>query len=532
VVYFDLTVGASDLTVGAIEVNSFGAIGIVGSADIYLIPGGSYVGNEQNGMAAWGSAPIATARILTQPAGTPTFAPLDASFTLTAGSTTAIAIVATGWQHAYTNGNGTTGVPGSGSNQTYANSDLQFTGGSANNSAFSSPTFDPRISNVSIHYTLGAGPLVAAISNPYGSGCYDLSATYYEQFRGPVDLAGKAGQSVTSVLMVPNGIGGYWVGPGPGLWFGGNATGTSNISNATAGSMPVSAGLPTGDDVVSHVDLSTHAPGFEVVNVPGAPGAWTDLYIDSNGQLSVDWGLSSDFTPSVSELLAEPPRWAPLWSDLSPNIQGSLHFDHDGYSCFVTWHNVPSFGVAPGLPGNSIQVALLAGGLIEFRYENLSPLGDSLVGCSSANGAPDPQGTDISASIVGGFDIGGTAVAPDLSTDARPLIGSAVNLTIDRIHPDAFLGALLVSFTSIPQGLDLASIGMAGCNAYIDPSLNQSYGLFVPSGPSETTAFLNPAGNLYIGSEIFFQAALLVTTAPNGLGANVSNALYHRLGTL
>lgn len=531
-VFFNLTVGPTDITIGALELNSFGAAGAVGTADVYLIPGGNYAGNESTGINTWGTSPVGIARILTQPSGTPTFAPLDNSLTLAANSTNGIAIIANGWQHAYTNGDGIIGMPGSGSNQTYTNNDLQFDGGSAGNTAFLSPVLDPRISNISIHYVLGPGPLVSAISTAFGSGCYDLSASYYEPFSGPIDLAGAAGQTVTTVLMVPNGIDGYWVGPGSGQWFGSNSAGTGNVPNAVPGTAPLSAPIPTGDDVVSHLDLSVLAPGFELTSVPGAPGPWTNLYVDSNGQLSIDASLSSDFSPSVIELLNQQVRWAPLWKDLAPNTQGSIYFSYDGNACFITWHDVPTFGQTPGSPGNNLQVALMPGGLVEYRYEHLPPVGATLIGFSSGNGASDPLSTDISASLAGGFDIGGTAVSPTLVADSRPLIGSSVNFTIDNIHRNATLGSLLISFVSNPKGIDLGPLGMAGCNSYIDPQLNQSYSVFTPSATSETVAFNNPAGSMYIGAELFYQAVLLVPSAPNALGGNVTNALHHRLGTL
>ncbi|MEC7583525.1 MAG: hypothetical protein VYE77_04345 [Planctomycetota bacterium] len=532
VVFFNLTVGPTELTIGALELNSFGPPGVTGTADVFLIPGGNYAGNEASGVNIWGTTPAATAPIVTQPSGTPTFAPLDTSLTLAAGSTNGIAIVANGWQHAYTNGDGVIGVPGSGSNQTYTNTDMQFDGGAASNMAFVSPVLDPRISNVSIHYVLGPGPLVSAISTAFGEGCYDLSATYYEQFAGPVDLAGSPGQSGTSILMTPNGIDGYVVSPGSGQWFGSNSTGTNNVPNAVPGTAPLAAPLATGDDTILPLNLSVLAPGFELTAVPGAPGPWTDLYVDSNGQMSVDASLSSDFSPSVQELLNEQVRWAPLWKDLTPTTQGSIYFSYDGNSCYLTWHNVTSFGQPSGNPGHTFQVAFMPGGQVEYRYETLPPIGQTLIGFSSGNGASDPMSTDISASLAAGFDIGGTAVPPTLSADRRPLMGSTVNLTIADIHRNATLGSLLISFVSTPQGVDLGPFGMAGCNGYIDPLLNQSYSLFTPTAGSETVAFTNPTNSIYLGAEIFYQAVLLVPSAPNFLGGNVTNALHHRLGTL
>ena len=50
--YFNLTAGASDITVGAIECNLSSAAGTAGSVNVYLIAAGTYVGNQGAGVAA------------------------------------------------------------------------------------------------------------------------------------------------------------------------------------------------------------------------------------------------------------------------------------------------------------------------------------------------------------------------------------------------------------------------------------------------------------------------------------------------
>jgi hypothetical protein len=180
--YFNLTAAASDVTIGAIECNLTSAAGTAGSINIYLIAGGTYVGNQASGVAAWGSAPVDSGNAIAAGAGIPTFIPLTTGFTLLAGTTYGVAYEAVGLSFAYTNGDGTPGVPGSGTNQAYATTDLLFEGGSANNLAFTGAIFDPRVCNTSLYYVLGPGPAPVALANQYGAGCYDNPITYYEEF--------------------------------------------------------------------------------------------------------------------------------------------------------------------------------------------------------------------------------------------------------------------------------------------------------------------------------------------------------------
>jgi len=515
--YFNLSVGGSDVTVFRIEVNSGAAVGTAGTLHIYTIQGGSYVGNTQAGPAAWGGSAVATGSLVSQGTDIPSVCTLNNSFTLLANTTYAIALAAGGFPFRYNNGNGTAGVPGSGTNQTYGNPfELMLQAGAANNVPLTSNTFEPRVCNCSIHYFLGAGPAIPALSDQYGAGCYDNSITYYEEFPAlAFDMAGVPGVSVRSFQMVPNGGGGYMIGPGSDLWFGDDGTGLASTEGATPGAPPLSASILNVDDGVTTIDLA--AAGFtHLVDVPGSHGGVeTSLTIDSNGSISVDPGLQSDFTPSVAELLGGPQRFAPFWSDLSPNIQGSIHWDIDATTGngYVTFLDVPDFGLPPGAPGNSFQIAFLPAGVIDVRYEDVFQSLPTLTGVSVGNGAPDPGPSDIYDAVsmlVNTVDLGAYQVSPKLFTNIRPVVGTGpLDLILDDLDANIIFGAILASATQDIPGTDLGFLGMPGCNAHIDPLVNDSLGLLFPAGAvsvTQTFAATIPPG--FSGLTFFLQAGL------------------------
>ena len=71
--------------------------------------------------------------------------------------------------------------------------------------------------------------------------------------------------------------------------------------------------LPVGDDAASKSRLSTFAFPFQGTN-------WSSVFVNGNGNLTFGAG-DPDFTESVAELLAGPPRIAPLWDDLNRSLR-------------------------------------------------------------------------------------------------------------------------------------------------------------------------------------------------------------------
>jgi subtilisin-like proprotein convertase family protein len=138
-IYFDVT-AAADVTLTALDLHT-GETGAF-TVEVYAIPGGTYIGNENNA-GAW--TLVATGSGDGQGAGTPSNATLDTAVSLTAGTTYGMALVlSSDHGHDYTNGDGT--------NQNYANAELSFSGGSATNVPFTGNVFNPRVFNGRFYY--------------------------------------------------------------------------------------------------------------------------------------------------------------------------------------------------------------------------------------------------------------------------------------------------------------------------------------------------------------------------------------------
>ena len=138
-VYFDVT-AIEDVTLTALDLHT-GETGAF-TVEVYAIPDGTYIGNENNA-GAW--TLVATGNGDGQGAGTPSNATLDTAVSLTAGTTYGMALVlSSGHGHDYTNGDGT--------NQNYANGELSFSGGSATNVPFTGNVFNPRVFNGRFYY--------------------------------------------------------------------------------------------------------------------------------------------------------------------------------------------------------------------------------------------------------------------------------------------------------------------------------------------------------------------------------------------
>ncbi|CAM3426128.1 T9SS-dependent choice-of-anchor J family protein [Aequorivita lipolytica] len=178
-VYFDISVGASDIEVSSFDMNTASTAAF--NMDVYVFEG-TYVGNQAN-PALWGAA-VAIGSGTGAGIGIPSTATLDAPIMMTAGTTYAVALVFDSTAaHTYTNGDGT--------NQNYSNGDITLDLGSASNVPFTNPIFDPRIWNGSVGYCVGGGG---------GPTC---TSTAYDSTAVPFDIDG-AGTSTADCANAPN----------------------------------------------------------------------------------------------------------------------------------------------------------------------------------------------------------------------------------------------------------------------------------------------------------------------------------------
>jgi hypothetical protein len=142
--------------------------------------------------------------------------------------------------------------------------------------------------------------------------------------------------------------------------------------------------LAAGDDTSTEVTL-TRPFRFQ-----GA--SWNSVFVNSNGNLTFGAG-STDFSQSVAEFLAGPPRIAPLWDDLNASPgEGLIVVDQSSISTTVHYVSVPQFF---DLSGNYFSVTLLPFGVAVVDY-GATARGNGIVGVTEGGGAADPGQTDLS----------------------------------------------------------------------------------------------------------------------------------------
>lgn len=335
---------------------------------------------------------------------------------------------------------------------------------------------------------------------PYGAGCYDRSTTYYEDFpTGTFDLGVASG--VNSFAQVPNGQGGYALIPGSNAWF-----------------TPVSTPITLTDDSVS-------GPQTLPFTFQSPAGSTTQLWIGSNGMVFPTSATTTDFTPTVAELLGQMPRYCPLWRDLNPGAGGTVNFDVDpsNTAAYVTFTNVPNF--TAGVSANTFQVAFFSTGMVEYRYQVCDAgTGPTLTGYSTGllngNPASDPGSIDLTTAPGQAYNTGPGGVSLALASSARPVSGTTIQLGLSNI-PGANLGAVLINFSAVVPGIDLGFMGAPGCLQHIALGGAVTLGFTVGNG---SLPFQVPASTRYHGTSVAVQGAAFVPGA-NALGVTSSNGV-------
>jgi len=338
----------------------------------------------------------------------------------------------------------------------------------------------------------GGGGGNLALASPYGQGCYQLSASFVEEFpTGTFDLSGT-GSVANCIRMTPNGSG-YTVAQASPGWFN-----------------PPSPNLGLGDEQTTLNNLPF------TLNFTG--GSTNQTRICSNGYVWLNGtNTSTDFSPSTSELLSQDPRLAPLWVDLNPSAGGTTHFDSTASAVYYTWLAVPAFGQA----GSSfnVQLVIRSNGEIEFRWLNNSSNTVALVGWSPGNNANQPGPIDLSTGLP--FSVGPDSTGLKLAALSRPVLGTTLNLQIQDIPAASTFAAAVFGFTQHLAGIDLAAQGMPGCRQYC------SVDLVLGTPIVGTTA----NAGLGIPSSVVWQGLHLYTTALsfspgfNSLGVLTANGI-------
>jgi hypothetical protein len=131
---------------------------------------------------------------------------------------------------------------------------------------------------------------------------------------------------------------------------------------------------------------------------PFYASSYTEVYVNANGNLSFGMsnllpsGTASDFTNGV-------PSIAPFWTDLNPELGGSVTVDDTGTpGQAVTF----TYAISDNLQGgpNTAAVTLFSGGHIQMRYGSCGIV-EAVAGLTPGGVIPTPQ-VDLSAPGVTG----------------------------------------------------------------------------------------------------------------------------------
>lgn len=502
-IYFDVVV-AAPLTFTQFDINSSSAANTSGSIDVRWC-NGSYVGNDTNA-AAWtlgGSGPaIAAGANLPTPV-------IVSPFSLPPGNY-GMAITFNTLGMNYTNGNGTN-VPGSGTNQTFANSELTLLAGASSGGAPGTAICcQPRVFNGSLYYTVGGGGGTVAQRTNYGAGCYRRAASLYENFTtsAAFDLAN------TGISFLATGTG-YLVLPGITQYVPPTAAATA---------------LTLGDDTETTIALPSPFA------YPG--GTTSSLAVCSNGFVSVATGNGTGFTPAVATHLSAPQTAWRHWHDYNPAAAGSGQVKREdvGGVVYVTWDGVYDYGGTAPTSANTFQFQFeLATGNVHLVFQTISTGGNGrLVGYSPGGPSLDLGNTDLSVALPTGITLGAAdQQALALAASARPLIGTTINLVTSNAT-GTNLGVNFLGFGQFPApGIDLGVLGAPGCSALVDAgtAVGNLIGNVPAPGISLSVPFALPNATSILGVTVYSQSLWLDATQ-NSFGATTSNGVALVVGNV
>lgn len=189
-------------------------------------------------------------------------------------------------------------------------------------------------------------------------------------------------------------------------WNGAGESGDLSTDSACV-SVPVVpvAGVPVVADFVLNVDPNALSLGDDAAMriplpfvFPFCGGLYDSVWVSSNGCLTFGAGDAA-FLISTADLMAGPPRIAALWSDLTPDLGGSITAGAVGSDFVVAYTGVPEFLFGGA---NTFSITLRPDGTHRVDYGSLTSQGalfGALAGRSPGGGAVDPGSTDLGAAV-------------------------------------------------------------------------------------------------------------------------------------
>jgi hypothetical protein len=159
----------------------------------------------------------------------------------------------------------------------------------------------------------------------------------------------------TAVAFARNGTGGY------------DARRSVRAFQSTVGDK-----IPLGDDDSAALALPFAFPFYA--------GRYTDLFVNSDGNITFVTEEHASTDRNVARFLTGPPRIAPAFDDLDPSQAGGVFRRIDGDALLLTWCDVPEFDNLQNRV--NVQLRLGSDGTIEFVYGAIVAPSNAVVGVS------------------------------------------------------------------------------------------------------------------------------------------------------
>ncbi len=164
------------------------------------------------------------------------------------------------------------------------------------------------------------------------------------------------------------------------------------VCRTTIADVPIDTSVGTGlglsDDGSVLVEL-TNGAVFPYLGLD-----YSQVYVNANGNITFNAGDAESTSSAATHFSIR--RIAPLFTDLNPEVGGTVEYLQTNDGLAITWRDVPHFDLAGS---NTFQVELNFDGTIRFSYVNLNaePV---VVGLSNGLGTqPDFTSTDFSSQI-------------------------------------------------------------------------------------------------------------------------------------
>lgn len=330
-------------------------------------------------------------------------------------------------------------------------------------------------------------PSGGATATPFGAGCYDSAATFYEELDpSAMDLAGQ------TISGFDNGLG-YTVTTNPG----------------------------------TIVPLGASAVNCNLLDDEEAPFGTLGLWVGSNGWVALGGGNDTFYAAGLGGMLNNPSTGFYAWTDLQTATGGGggdIYYEENGTVATVTWDGVFGWNTTQG---NTFQITYdTASKNFTITFDTVSSLNnrDWVIGYSPGGSNLNDGGVDYTAGAFSTF-VSADQFALQMTSNT-PVLASNWDLTcvnMESIAPGAFF---LFGSTAINPGVDLGVLGAPGCSAYTSNDLGFSG--FAPGTGSATLSLPMPSNAVFLGQSVTVQAA--APSTQNAFGIVTSNGITGVLG--